>query len=303
MESFRNTLIVLLLAGLVSGVGGYVTFKQQPEELESIEEQRELARLQQAEVEELLVEKAASEEAADEVLRKWNARYKFIPDEMNTADIVEYLEGLTRSGFESFNIRLSDENNSSDISYYTFEVNGTGYYSNVYDVVWHLENNRDFYRIRDLSVAHAEVFEENPNTGEDRRRDMVRFSMEIDAYFGGHEGLSKDRSELVPVSRELLPAHDPIDDSFYPIVRDDLPPNDERLLEVENATLVSIADNKAVFDDQHGRHVVSEGDEVYLGRIVLIDPGEGVVRARLNKGGVIDNVELRMFSEEDSWRQ
>ncbi len=273
-----------------------MTLYQQPEVIEELEEERELARLKSAEVEELLTEQAASQEAADEIVRKWNARYKYIPRELDTPDIVEYLESLTRRGFDSFNIRLNGLHSGSDINSYTFDVQGTAFYSNLYDVIWHLENNRDFYRVRDLSLRHQEVHNQDPDTGRETRHNMVGFSMKLDAYFGGPEGLSMERSELIPISRDLLPEHDPAHNSFYPVLRESLPPNSDDLLEIEDAKLLAVTGDRAIFEDHNGRHAVGVGDRIYLGLITEIDQTDLVVRARLNKGGIIREITAEVES-------
>jgi hypothetical protein len=40
------------------------------------------------------------------------------------------------------------------------------------------------------------------------------------------------------------------------------------------------------------------GDPVYLGQIVSVDPREGRVIARLNKGGIIDEIEMVLDTGE-----
>jgi hypothetical protein len=42
------------------------------------------------------------------------------------------------------------------------------------------------------------------------------------------------------------------------------------------------------------------GDNIYLGQIIEVDPIEGRVRARLNKGGIIDEVEIYLQSGDRS---
>jgi hypothetical protein len=293
-----NTVLVLLIALAVGGAGYYVTGVQQPGAVERIEETKKLARLKKVEVEQLLVEEAGSRELAEQSLRKWRARYKYIPTRMETPDIVQYLESLTQSGFEGFNISLDGITAKSDFKYYTFSVNGTAYYQSLYDFVWKIENNREFYRVRDLSMTATNVFKRNDETGVDRRLDMVKFSMKLDAYFEGVEGLSASREELMPVPDGLLPGRSPAHNSFYPVVRTDLPPNDRQLVDVESAKLVSILGNQAVLEDSRGQHVLGVGDEVYLGQITVVDPFNVLVRAVLNKGGVSQNVELKLDSGE-----
>lgn len=293
-----NTLVLFLLAAVVSGAGYYVTGVRQPAELQAIEDARKLARMQKAEVEELLVEEARSAELAQEAVRKWRARYKYVPATMETADILQYLEGLSRTGFEAFNIEMQGVTPTRDFKYYTFTVTGTAYYENLYDFVWHLENNREFYRITDLDMDYIDVFDENPDTGEQRRLSMVKFSMNLLAYFEGIDGLTARREELMAVPGQLLPAGSPAHNAFFPQIRPDPPPNDQLLVDMDEAVLISIVGSRAVVEDKLGQHVLEVGDAVYLGEITVIDPVNVMVRARLNKGGVVDIVDLELDSEK-----
>lgn len=292
-----NTLIVVVLAVLVSGAGYYVTEVRQPAELQQIEDARKLARMEKARVEELLVEESRSSELAEVAVRKWRARYKFVPAEMETADILQYVEGLTRTGFETFNIELQGVTPTKDFRYYTFTVSGTAYYNSLYDFIWHLENNREFYRIHDVQMDYVDVFDENPDTGERRRLSMVKFGMTLVAYFQGIEGLTAKREELMDVPLQLLPASAPAHNAFFPQLRPDPPPNDELLVEMEKATLISILGSKAVVEDERGQHILEVGDAVYLGEVIEIDPIKIAVRARLNKAGVVEIVELRLDTD------
>ncbi len=298
-----NTILLLLCALLVTGAGYYVTGVRQPAELQRIEDTRRVAELEKAEVEQLLIQEAATSEQAEEAVRRWRARYKFVPESMLTPDIVQYLEGLSSSGFEGLNVTLQGVQTTPDFSYYTFAVTGTASFSSLYHFVWRLENNREFYRVRDLSVAHQNVFKKNQATGLQRRLDMVKFSMTLDAYFAGIEGLSAREGELMPVPEKLLPVSTPAKDSFHPIVRLDLPPNDRLLVDVEKDRLVSILGTRAVFENEQGQHVLSEGDEVYLGSIVKVDPVAAQVRASLNKGGLVQSLNLKLETGEERYRQ
>lgn len=299
MKSALTVTLLLLLSAVLLGAGSYyATDVRQERTLERMKEARRVAELQNARAEDLLVREAASSELAGEALARWRSRYKYIPTTLNTADMVEYLEGLSRSGFEQFDLFLTSQAQSPDFSTYTFRVTGTAYYKDFWHLVWHLENNREFYRIYDLKVNHTNVFKKNRETGVDRRLDMVAFQFDLDAYYAGIDGISAPQDSLRPVPLALLQDHAPPDASFTPLVRTDLPPNADQLLDVENAKLISIIGNQAIFEDEYGRHVMLEGDRVYLGEIVLIDPINAFVRARLNKGDRVETLNIRLATEE-----
>ena len=267
----------------------------QPRTLEQIQDKIKLAKLQQAEVEQLLIEQAASADAAEQVLRKWKARYKYLPENLNTAEMVLYLESLTSYGFEQFDVALQGVANQGSHSYYTFKVNATAFFDSFYRFLWHIENNREFYRIESLSMSHRAVYKENPSTERLRRMDMVTASFMLHAYFAGAEGISvEEEEELMPVPSEMLPRRSAAHNSFYPLVRTDLPPNDENLLDIEASKLISIIGDRAVFDWDGRQYILGEGDAIYLGAIEKIDPKMALVRARLNKGGKIDVVTISL---------
>ncbi len=299
MRDLINSGLLLLCVVIVGTIGHYATKVHQPAALQKINDTIELAKLETQEVEELLITHAASREIAEETTAKWKTRYKEIPQTLNTAKVVLYLESLTTEGFERFDIDLVGSISTPDISYYRFKVNATSYFNSMYHFVWHVENNPQFYRINDLKISYTAVFKENSSTGLPRRQNMVNFSFTLDAFYNATEGVAASEEELLPIPRNLLASHNPSHNSFYPIVRTDLPPNDEMLLDVESATLVSIVGDQAVFQDGDFQHVVRTGDRIYLGEVVSIDARNAVVRVKLNKGGKLMSADLTVDVEEN----
>lgn len=300
MTATRNTVLLLGLLVLVAGGGYYVTEIHQPAARQRLDDMSRVARSQQGEAAQLLAEADLSADRAEETVRKWEARYRYVPTSLTTPDIVEYLETHTAAGFEAFNVRLDGVTNDADVSRYTFSVDGTGYYQNLYDFIWAMENNPEFYRIRDLNMSRTEV--QDVRTGS--RRDMVRFTLKLDAYFMGLEGLSADRDELVRVPEAYMPARDLADNSFYPRVRVQTPRSaDDDRLDVERGTLLSIAGNRAIFQDGTTQYIVYEGSTVRRGTIVRIDPINVVVRASLTKDGRTETVDIQMEAGRPSFRQ
>jgi hypothetical protein len=58
-----------------------------------------------------------------------------------------------------------------------------------------------------------------------------------------------------------------------------------------------------VFQDGEGFRAVGEGDDVYLGQIVQVNPQRNRVVAQLNKGGILDRVTLTLGSSGEDYRQ
>ncbi len=309
---------IIILAVVWVGIiiaGAYVTMMKQPDELARVEKAGKVIRLKQAELASLINEHAVSEGKADNALNKWKARYKVIPDRLSSPEVIGYLNELTRTGFEVFDVSNSGTQGQGDYSYHSFSVSGRGYFSELYRIVWELENNRYFYRIPELTLVHMDIVTEDEETGNEVMKIMVSFQMQIDAIFSGAEGMSapgeegvgegtdalpfsKARSERPPVPSSVLPSERPELNPFFPLIMDKLPPNTHNLINIEAAKFVSIIGDEAVFQEGDQFRAVGVGDDVYLGQIVDIDPLEGRVKARLNKGGIIDAVELYLQSGE-----
>jgi len=292
-----NTLILATLMAVVTGAGYYVTKKQQPAELTRLEQQEEAIRLAQAEVETLLVGEAQASAEAREALARWNARYKVLPNELTSADVVQYLNALSRVGFKSFDLTLAGIADNGTHSVYTYNVTGEAYFESLYGFIWNVENNRAMYRVRDLQITKSIVTRPNPETGVDRMEVMARFSFAVDAYFAGQQGMSAPDS-LMSVPAEAFPPRRPFVNMFFPFVLESLPPNTDDLVDVEEDSLSSVVGGTAVFVRNGEMRSLRAGDRIYLGRISSVDPTRAIIVADLNKGGIRERIELHLATGE-----
>lgn len=314
MPALLQNIMMLALCWIVAtGTGVYLTFFQQPDELERLKKLEKVERLKEAEVATLLAEESASARLAAEVLTRWRARYKFIPDSLSSAHIVGFMNDLTSRGFENFDLDYEGIQQTADFSTHGFRIAGRGYFTSLYRFIWEVENHRDFYRISDLELSHIDLISTDRDSGRERMRIMVAFNFKLDAYFAGAAGLSAPEpslfassedgvwaaaGDLPPVPKNVLPKERPNINPFFPLIMEDLPPNTRELVNVEAVDLVSIVGDQAVFKEGDTYRTVSKGGEVYLGVLTVVDPSEGRVVARLNKGGIVDEVEMVLQSGE-----
>lgn len=292
-----NTIVLSVVLLLVTGFGTYMTQKKQPARLERLEQEETALRLRQAEIEELLVEKAGSSSRAEDALRRWNSRYKMLPEHLTSPAVVEYLNALSSTGFKSFDVTMGGLSRTTDYSTLSYGIQGEGHFSSLYQFIWNIENSRGLYRIQNLDVNAVTISSPNLETGIDRREDIVRFSMTVHAYFAGAEGMNAPDS-IITVPDYVLPARTTASNPFYPLVLDALPPNSDNLVDIENDSLISVVGQMAVFRDELGARPVRAGDQIYLGRISQVDQNEAVVVAELNKGGIRERVEISLATGE-----
>lgn len=302
-----NIIVLSVFWVLAVGGGVYATFVKQPGELDRVHKAEQMIQMEQAELTALLVEETESEQLAAEALSRWNARYRSIPAKLTSAEVVGYLNQLTPSGFENFDVSYDRTTDLADFSYHTYRINGRGYFNSLYRFVWEIENGRPFYRLRDLSLDHIDVLKNDANTDRERLQVMVSFTLNVEAYYGGVEGMSPEGVllantdaglptgvEAFELPPDVLPVRRPATNPFYPLIMDQLPPNTDNYVDVETATLVSIAGDVAVFQFNGEYRSVGVGDAVYLGYITALDQLGGKVHVRLNKGGIIDEVTLEL---------
>lgn len=290
-----NTLILGVFLAVASGAGYYFTQKQQPAEIEALDEEIEAIENRKAEVETLIADEAQADQEAALALQRWNTRYKVLPAELSSPDVVAYLNALSSRGFRKFDLSLSGETMGGTASYFTYAINGQAYFESLYSFIWHVENNRALYRIRDLNVRKLVTTVEVG--GVDRQVVLADFSMQVDAFFGAHSQVSApDSASALPAA--AYPPRRAATNPFYPYILESLPPNSDDLVEVDSDSLTAVIGGSAVFMRGGEMRQLRTGDRVYLGRISSIDARTARVVVSLNKGGIRERVEIDLNTGE-----
>lgn len=300
-RKYGNALLLVVGWLILTGVGVYLTHFKLPAQITHYEKLEKLAHMRETEMGSLLAEYSASEERAREVESRWRARYRYIPASLSTPEVVARLNELSRQGFEAFNVQFMGSSQTHQVSYYTFRIDGRGYFHHLYRFVWEIENSPELYRIRNLSLNHIDLVKADRVSGRERMMIMVSFDLQLEAYYGGLPDLQVAHmadSLYRQLPRIVFPDKNPPVNPFYPGILEQLPPNTDNLVDIEKAKLVSIVGNRAVFQDASGIRTVGVGENVYLGQITVVDPVEGRVVARLNRGGILDEVVLYLDTGE-----
>ncbi len=314
-----NQVLLLSCLLLLIGVGTYLTYFRQQDTIDSLDKKIEAKKEEREQIRTLQANLTDATAKLKTVRQRWQTRYKVVPETISTPDIVGYLTELTQTGFKTFDITASGADAREGYSVYTFGAQGEAYFTSLYEFVWTIENNRPFYRVRNLDLNYLEERTTDEDSGRTTMDILVSFQMEVEAIYGAAKGVggpdsrSSDRGEVEqlpvaqtapspPLPSSVLPTPAPEVNPFYPLVFEEVPPNQYGRLNVESAQLVSIIDGKAIFQTSDGLQRVGEGDRVYLGRIVEVDPAGGRVVARLNRGGIVDRVE-RTLNPESPLRQ
>ena len=82
------------------------------------------------------------------------------------------------------------------------------------------------------------------------------------------------------------------------------PPNVDNLLDVQGAKLLALIPEGAFIADASGNtFLLYEGQEVYLGYLTKIDYETNRVTFILNKGGIIEKVDLQLQREDKTGKK
>ena len=290
-----NTLILTAFLAVAAGSGYYLTQKKQAAELEALNADIEAVENREAEVETLMAEEAFADEEAAQALRRWNTRYKTLPAELSSPDVVAYLNALSARGFRKFDLALAGQTTGGSASFFTYSITGQAYFESLFSFIWHVENNRALYRIRNLTIN--KTVETIDDGGVDRQVVLADFSMDVDAFYGAHSQVSAPDS-ITALPDAAFPPRRTAVNPFYPYILSSLPPNSDDLVDVGVDSLTAVIGGTAVFMRGDELRQLRAGDRVYLGRVSSVDARTARVTASLNKGGIRERVEVDLGTGE-----
>lgn len=284
--TLRNSLVLGVLVLLVTAIGTYVRVFNLPGQEAAVD--KEIKRID----EELqntpnLVNQfnALSAELTD-TQKRWETRNKDIPPVDITAQSYAYFSRIIDlSGEVKLDMMYTGSEQRGNYGFNSYNLKGEAPFENFYRFFWYLENGRKLYKVRTLNVKGVEIAPaENREGGI-----LVTFDANVQAYYSSVAELSTSLGE-----RSITPNYLGTD-PFEPTISVGIPPNLRDLVEIERSDLKAVIPGKAfVLDQQNTIRTLEEGDEVYLGYVTKLVPEEGRLEATLNKGGIIERVELRI---------
>ncbi len=284
--SIRNSLVLGVLLLLVLGIGTYIRVFSLPRQAEAID--KEIKRID----EELQNTPNLVNQFNDlsatlvETQRRWEHRNKDIPPVDVTSQTYAYFSRLIDlSGDVKLNMLYTGAQNRGNFGFNMYNLKGEAPFQSFYKFFWYLENGRKLYKVQTLNVKGIEIAPTDKQEG----GVLVTFEANVHAYYSSVPELSSSLGE-----RSITPNYLGTD-PFAPVISAGITPNLRDLVEIERSDLKAVIPGKAfVLDQANTIRTLEEGDEVYLGYLTKIIPEEGRIEATLNKGGVIEKVELKI---------
>jgi hypothetical protein len=289
-KKLRSTLglvSLLLLIVFISGV--YVFFFQNSklnekraklEELKANEYNTEQLTLQ---YQDLLIRSSV----LDSILaaRKFN-----IPKELSSIKFYNFINKVSApySEMSQVDIEFLEQKPDKEFFYFEYKLNGRATYNDLFSLIYSIEQSKELKKITGLTLNNLVVNDKNGNPNF-----LVGFALTAGTYYSANDRFVT--ASLVENDLTTAPVHD----AFYPIIRNEIPPNFDELLDVQGAKLLALIPEGAFLSDLKGNtYLVWEGEPVYLGYLTKIDYDRNRVSFILNKGGIVEKLELELEKEK-----
>ena len=215
-----------------------------------------------------------------------------IPQNLSSIKFFDFITDVT-SSFSSqthVDVEYTDRGQDKEFSYYQYKLKGSGKYSEIYQLIYAIEQSKELKKLSSINMSNL------ISTDDDGIPYFnVNFNMLVKVYFS-----QNDRFATAKLVENDLRSKD-VYDAFYPLIRNEIPPNIDNLLDVQGAKLLALVPEGAFLADAKGNtYLLWEGEPVYLGYLTKIDYDNKLVHFIINKGGVIEKVDLQLQKEEDN---
>ncbi len=219
--------------------------------------------------------------------RKFN-----IPQNLSSIKFYTFVNKVTADFSQNtqLNVDFDKKYKDRNFFYYEYKISGSGEFDEVYKLIYAIEQSKELKKIKSMSMTNTITTSKDgiPNF-------LVTFTSLVDVYFSDNNRFSP------PTFVENNLNTSSIYDDFYPLIRNQIPPNVDNLLDVQGAKLLALIPEGAFLSDSKGNtYLLWEGQQVYLGYLTKIDYAHNTVSFILNKGGIIDKVDLTLQKEDDS---
>ena len=282
----KNTIIILVIFILIVTGGGLFKYMYLRGKIAEREKKIKDLQLYQLDTEALnqqlvFLKKRVAE--LDSVLsnRKYN-----IPFNLSQSSFFDFVNRVSYSfsNLSYVNIEYINEEASPNFNIYHYNLTGTAVFNDFMRLVYSIEESKLLKKIYDIELTNSVKVDTDGTP-----HYLVNFKFKSSVYY------SNDDRFYVKKFKENTLEPNPAYDVFYPLIRNEIPPNNDNLLDVQTASLLALIPDGAFLADANGNtYLLWEGDKVYLGYLTNIDYQNNEVRFVLNKGGIVETHSLTL---------
>jgi hypothetical protein len=289
-KKLRSTLVLLAFLFIILIAGGsYLYFVQSKDLNEKRDKLKEL-QAKALDPQELLAQYQSllvESNRLDSILanREFN-----IPQNLSSIKFYNFVNNIT-NGFSDkaqVNIEFLEQKQEKEFFYHEYKLTGFGYFNEVYNLIFAIEHSKELKKVTNISLGNLVQ-----TKADELPVYLVSFTLNAKAYF------STDNRFAPATFVENSLGAPTLYDAFYPLIRNEIPPNIDELLDVQGATLLALIPEGAFIADSKGNtYLIWEGEQVYLGYLTKIDYQNSRVSFILNKGGIIEKMDLELDRSE-----
>ncbi len=285
-KKLRSTLGLLALLIIILVVGGIYLFVFQSGGISERQEKLDELNANVYDPEELSARFLSLERRSAELDSILSARKFNIPQEVASIKFYNFMNNIISnfSHTTQVNVEYIDMIRDKEFFVHQYRLTGSGYFNDVYGIIYAIEQSKELKKVTQLSLGNL------IRTDKDGvPLFLVSFELTAQVYY------SADSRFAPAASLENNLVSGPLYDAFYPLIRNEIPPNVDELLDVQGAKLLALIPEGAFVADTKGNtYLVWEGEQVYLGYLTKIDYDNNSVSFILNKGGIIEKVNLEL---------
>jgi hypothetical protein len=285
-KKLRSTLGLVALLIIILVIGGIYLFVFQRGAIN--ERQEKLAELNANVYDpvELNARFVSLEKRSAELDSILSARKFNIPQNIQSIKFYNFVNSIVAnfSPYTQVNVEYLDQIKDKEFFVHQYKLSGSGYFNEVYSMIYAIEQSKELKKISTLTLGNL------IRTDKDGvPLFLVNFDIVAQVYYSSDSRFAA----VARVENDLVTG--PLYDAFYPLIRNEIPPNVDNLLDVQGAKLLALIPEGAFVADTKGNtYLVWEGEQVYLGYLTKIDYDSNTVSFILNKGGIIEKVTLEL---------
>ncbi|MCG3117968.1 MAG: hypothetical protein ALAOOOJD_00093 [bacterium] len=285
MYAKRNSLTILAVLLLLSTVG-FFWYRREAQELQRVSQKNQQLTQQLRGALEVsgTLKQIISER--DLLQARWEKAPKKILNTEEPAFSLSYINWLIREhGLDlDFDFYLNDKKANNEYTAFSYTLNGEGDYRNICSLVWYMTQNPLLYHIKNVTFRRSDNDPERINfiimfEGYSMKKEWEvgrEFAMASTAFNWNAEFGHDAFSSLIPLTAVKDPDSSPAPKPAVASPLPAAPPKPKErpgLLDVENATLLAITNDRAYLRARDGKVVTLKiGDEVRNGRLARVDP-------------------------------
>ncbi len=282
----KTILILAIVFVIITAAGLFITGSVQSKSLKEKDTKLVELRASFSSLENLRQQLASLEQKVTVVDSMLFSGKYIIPKDLGQSDFFNFIDRYSRDNtLISFsNTEFMNKGVENSFSYYLYKVSGTGTYTDVYALVYAIEQSKELKKVQSGEVTGSISVD---NDGIPHY--MAKFAIEVRVYYS-----STDQYASINYSENNLYTSK-VYDAFYPLIRNEIRPNIDDLPDIQEGALISLVPQGAFVMDSKGEtYLMEKGDQVYLGYLMDIDYKNESVTFILNKGGIIEYQTLKI---------